>query len=506
MISKSGLFTAEEMAGADALAVEAGFPSLTLMENAGAAVADEAAGMVSAGARIAVLCGPGNNGGDGFVAARLLAARGFGVEVFVLRPVDRLKGDAAAMARRWTGPVGSLADFAADGFALIVDALFGTGRKRPLAADDHRAIAAALHAMVPILAVDIPSGVDANSGAVEMWQTPAERTVTFVGRKLGHVLTPGRWHCGEVRVADIGMPESVLNAVLAKSFNNTGPPNRGIFQVDQRAANIHKYTRGHVVVVSGPAESTGAARLGARAALRSGAGLVTVASPRDALLVNAAHLTAIMVRAFDAPVGLATILADRRINTVLIGPGAGVGDATRRMVEQVFAAGAVAVLDADALTSFEAEPDLLFALTRAAAVWDDCLPDCIMRAAVMTPHEGEFKRLFPDLQGSKVKRAVAAAKRSGAIVVLKGPDTVIAEPGGTAAINENAPAWLATAGSGDVLAGFIAGLAAQGMHIFNAARLAVWLHGECATEFGPGLIAEDLPEALPRVLGRISTP
>ena len=262
--------------------------------------------------------------------------------------------------------------------------------------------------------------------------------------------------------------------------------------------NVHKYSFGHAVVVSGPMHATGAARLGARGALRVGAGLVTVASPLDAVAVNAAHLTAIMLNPFDGPRGLGEILADARKNAVLIGPGCGVSLATRLLAQVVLEFDAATVLDADALTSFtidqddDAEPMVnhLFALIKENAA----------RPVVLTPHEGEFKRLFPDLEGSKLDRARAAAEISGAVVILKGPDTVIAGPDGFAHVNINAPPWLATAGSGDVLAGFVTGLLAQRMPAFEAASVAVWLHGECANRFGPGLIAEDLPEALPAVL------
>ncbi len=498
-VTGSELLTTAEMAEADRLAVAAGAPSLTLMENAGRAVSDAAVEMVTAGARIAVLCGPGNNGGDGFVAARILREHGYDVRVACSVDVATLKGDAAEMAKRWVGAVESagVVDFACSD--LIIDAVFGAGLSRPIGG-----AALALLASIPadrrVLAVDVPSGVVGNSGLADAATVTATRTITFFRRKPGHLARPGRDFCGDIVVADIGISGAVLDVINPKTFANA--PALWMRDFPTLSVQSHKYTRGHAVVVSGPAEQTGAARLGARGALRVGAGLVTVVSPLGALAVNAAQLTAIMLKPFEGPRGLAEILADSRITAVLIGPGCGVGIATRLLVQVALEFEAACVLDADALTSFtidqqdDPEPvvEHLFALIKENA----------NRNVVMTPHEGEFKRLFPDLAGSKVERARVAAVRSGAVVVLKGADTVIAAPDSRAAINENAPPWLATAGSGDVLAGFVTGLLAQGMPPFEAACAAVWLHGECATLFGRGLIAEDLPEMLPKVLARLA--
>ena len=490
------LLTTTEMAEADRLAVAAGVPSLTLMENAGRAVADEAARMVTTGARIHVFCGPGNNGGDGFVAARLLAERGYRVTLGLFGERGTLKGDAAQMAARWTGPVANAFDFEAGKIDLYIDALFGAGLSRPL--DD--AVGSDILTRISdddlVLAVDVPSGLDGNTGQPTGPVFKASRTVTFFRKKPGHVLMPGRALCGEVVVADIGIPGDVLTRIAGK-FPMINASATWLPWLPRLDLDGHKYTRGHAVVVSGPAEQTGAARMSARGALRVGAGLVTVASPPDAVATNAAHLTAIMLKRFDGPRGLAEILSDERKNAVLIGPGCGVSIATRLLVQVALEFEAAAVLDADALTAFTLDQDddeqpvveHLFALIKEQT----------KRPAVLTPHEGEFKRVFPDLAGSKLERARLAAVRSGAVVVLKGADTVIASPDGRAAINDNAPPWLATAGSGDVLAGFVAGLLAQKMPPFEAACAAVWLHGECANVVGRGLIAEDLPEVLPKV-------
>ena len=498
------LLTVAEMTESDRLAVVAGVPSATLMENAGRAVADEAQKMALPGAHIGVLCGPGNNGGDGFVAARLLRERGFDVQVACLVDPAALKGDAAAMARQWSGPIARddwSGIFRGDGSGLLIDALFGAGLSRPLEGE----FAAAVETINQrgrlrhgnVLAIDVPSGLDGNTGAaLGANVVQARRTVTFFRRKPGHLLMPGRALCGEVAVADIGMPPEISQRVGAKTFANA--PALWLGRFPRLDPSSHKYTRGHAVVVSGGPETTGAARLGARGALRVGAGLVTVASPTDATAVNAAHLTAIMLKSFDGPRGLADILSDVRKNAVLIGPGCGVSLATRLLVQVVLEFDASVVLDADALTSFTLDQDddeepvvnHLFGLIGENAA----------RPVVLTPHEGEFKRLFADLTGSKLVRARAASARAGAVVILKGADTVIAAPDGRAAINENAPPWLATAGSGDVLAGLVAGLLAQEMPTFEAACAAVWLHGACASRIGRGLIAEDVPEMLPQVL------
>ena len=507
------LLTTEEMAEAERRAVALGVPSLTLMENAGRAVADEAAKMVGANARIAVLCGPGNNGGDGFVAARILKERGFDVRVALLGDRAALKGDATEMARLWRGEVAPLCPKTIEGAALVIDAIFGAGLNRDVP-PQVGAIAAALRETVaPLLAVDVPSGLNGNSGAHNGPAVQAARTITFFRKKPGHVLLPGRVLCGEVIVADIGIPEGVLERALTPvrqwdeggsgfTFENT--PALWLKHFPWPSLDGHKFSRGHALVVSGPAHQTGAARLAARGALRIGAGLVTVASPPSALPINAAHLTAIMLTPFGSARELAEILADDRKNAVVIGPGCGVGADTRDLVEAVLASGASVVLDADALTSFESTDD---PCDPGSWELDGMIHEKQCGEVVLTPHQGEFDRLFGKSDGeptlSKLELACAAAQTSHAVVVLKGPDTVIADPDGRASINANAPPTLATAGSGDVLAGFITGLLAEGMPAFEAACAAVWLHGECANTFGVGLIAEDLPEVLPRVLTKL---
>ncbi|MGI8568666.1 MAG: NAD(P)H-hydrate dehydratase [Methylocella sp.] len=518
------LLTNAEMAEADRLTIAGGTPGSVLMEQAGAAVAREATRLVPRHGRIMVFCGPGNNGGDGFVAARVLARQEFTVELGLLGALDRLRGDAALAAKSWTGKILAVEELDLESADLAIDALFGAGLTRDL---DGQAKALVLRlnewtkrTRKPILSVDVPSGIDGSSGQIRGAAINAARTVTFFRRKSGHLLLPGRIHCSGTVIADIGIAEHVLAAISPKTFANCPAMWQQTFPVPR--VDGHKYSRGHAVVLSGGLGQTGAAKLAARGALRAGAGLVTIATPREALCVHAAALTAIMTRVCDSADGLTSLLADRRMNTLVMGPGLGVGEKTRALVRAALNTGGdfgalprALVLDADALTSFE---DDVFGLTQMIRRRG--------RSVVLTPHDGEFSRLFGDaarcgetrwaglftggqelplhLDGlhseAKLDRARAAAALSGAVVVLKGPDTVVAEPEGLATIAEDLPPWLATAGSGDVLAGIAGGLLAQSMPPFDAASAAVWLHGAAARHFGPGLVAEDIPENLPPVL------
>ncbi len=492
----AALLTAQESRAADAAAGAQGIGGLALMRAAGAAVARVAARDLPPGAGIAVLCGPGNNGGDGFVAARLLAGAGHRVSLLLLGDRDALKGDAARAAAEWEGPVldaaGEAAHATLAGADLVIDALFGAGLSRDLAGAARALVEAVNAAGRPVLAIDVPSGIDGDSGAVRGLAVRARDTVALVRRRPGHLLLPGRLHAGRVHVADIGIDEATVAGLAPRSFADEPSLWRAAFPVP--TPESHKYTRGHALVLSGPHARTGAARLAARAALRVGAGLVTLASPGDAMAENAAQLTAIMLRPCDGADALAALLADARLDAVVLGPGLGAGqgiqEGTRGLVRAAAGAGRALVLDADALTSFAGEAEALAGLLAAGGA-----------RAVLTPHAGEFARLFGTPgAGSKLDHARAAAARTGAVVVLKGADTVIAAPDGRAAINHNGTPWLGTAGAGDVLSGIVGGLLAQGMAPFAAACAGVWLHAAAGAAFGPGLIAEDLPEGLPGVL------
>ncbi|MDH3242642.1 MAG: NAD(P)H-hydrate dehydratase [Alphaproteobacteria bacterium] len=484
--SGSVLLTVDEMYRADAAAMVAGVSGETLMENAGRVIADAVAARWNA-RPVTILCGPGNNGGDGFVVARLLSQAGWTVRVALLGDREKLKGDARHHADRWRGAVESLSTDVLDGAELVVDAIFGAGLARPLSGIAAEVVAAVAARGLACVAVDVPSGLHGDTGAVLGAAAPADLTVTFFRRKPGHLLFPGRELCGELIVADIGIPESVIDDIAPAQAANG--PELWLERFPWPRFDQHKYSRGHALVVGGDA-MTGAARLAAAAARRAGAGVVTVLSPPGSLMIYRTSQVGTLVARLDDTDALADKLADPRSHAVLLGPGNGATPETRDNVLTALAAAKPAVLDADALTVFGDNPADLFGAMRGP-----CL---------MTPHEGEFARLFPTLSGAgKLERARQAAQLSGAVVLLKGPDTVIAAPDGRAVVNGNAPPSLATAGSGDVLSGIAVALIAQGMAAFEAGCCAVWLHGETATAHGPGLIAEDLPDMLPSVLATL---
>jgi hydroxyethylthiazole kinase-like uncharacterized protein yjeF len=479
------LLTCAEMGAADAAAIAGGIPGTKLMDAAGRAVA---AAVVARYPRqpVAVLCGPGNNGGDGFVAARRLQEAGWPVRLGLLGALADLKGDAASAAGTWQGTTEPLSLNLLDGRPIVIDALFGAGLKRAvegLAAD---LIAAVNERGLPVVAVDVPSGLHGDTGEILGCAPKADVTVTFFRAKPGHLSLEGLRRCGELKVADIGIPASVLQTIGPRQWRDGPALWRHLLRRDGLGDN--KYVRGHLTILGG-GTATGAARLAALAGRRVGAGLVTIASPASAMAIyQSGEPGNLVVEATDDR-AFGQLLRDPRRNAVLIGPGSGVSERTRQAVLAALAARRAAVLDADAITSFAQDPRELF--------------KAIAGPVLLTPHEGEFKRLFPLLvpDGGKLARVREAARLSGATVLLKGPDTVIAAPDGRAVINVHAPASLATAGSGDVLAGLAGGLMAQGLAPLAAASAAAWLHGECAYRFGrPGLIAEDIVNSLPEAL------
>lgn len=478
------IISVAEMREIDAAAAAAGVPTLTLMENAGRAVADAIAHRFTP-RPTTVLCGPGNNGGDGWVAARVLRAMGWPVRVETLAARDQLRGDAARAAAAWEGETFALGEDSAKA-DLFVDALFGAGLSRPLDGAPARLAKALSGAAERIVAVDVPSGLNGDTGAAfDDLSFRAGLTVTFVSKKAAHVLMPGRTLCGEIVVADICVPETVFRAQKATLWEN----HPSLWSLPWPDGEAHKHARGHALIASGGHTRTGAARLAARAALRAGAGLVTILSPSDALAENAAQLTAIMLR--EAHDETAYAEAARTAQCLVIGPAFGTSDAHYKLLTAALEAQprAPLVLDADALT-------LLSPLTHGFTERD-----------VMTPHVGEFRRAFPGIYSSsetRIDAARAAAAYARCVVLFKGPDTVIAAPDGRAIVNTTGTPFLATAGAGDVLAGIIAGLIAQGMESFEAAAAGAWLHGRLGERVGPGLIAEDLADGIPSLLNSLS--
>lgn len=572
------LLTAAQMRAIEEAAIAAGdVTGLELMEHAGRGVVDAMLEwrpeLARAPQRAVVLCGPGNNGGDGLVVARLLKERGWEVQVFLYgrdpAEIDRLPPDAAENARRWR-ELGAIRPLSVDEFIgvarqwgrgpdVCVDALFGSGRRalEPSLSETLWAISGRAGGEVSrfrprrTVAVDCPSGLDMDSGkflVADPDHAPgtltADLTVTFHRARRGHHLDNGPNWCRALRVVDIGLKgplhrvcgfittsyddDAETVALLDRKMALAAPTRSSI----GKAGSLHKYDFGHALILSGGVGKGGAARMAARGSLRIGAGLVTVGCPPAALQENASALDAVMLRAFGEAGALAAFVPERKVKAVCMGPGFGHGERLRAFLRAVLQPGGhrsddanddgddpswfnargmgdegrpALVLDADALSEYRDHPETLFAMLHPACV--------------LTPHQGEFGRLFPDLLEkleapaatgpaySKVDATREAAARAGCVVLFKGPDSVTADPSGRCAISsaayERAAPWLATAGTGDVLAGFVTGLLARGFSAFDAAQTAAWLHVECALHFGPGLIAEDLPEQLPAVFRKL---
>ncbi len=488
-MTSTPIITVAQMRAMDAAAPGAGVPVRALMERAGEAVAQAIFDRFSP-RPTAVLCGPGANGGDGWVCAQRLYRAGWPVWVETLVPRESLTGDALDAASAFSGPIMLLGDPTAPTAELAVDALFGAGLNKPLEGAARAAALAWADRPDAVVAVDVPSGLPGDGGPpLGDVAFQAGLTVSFEALKPVHALEPGRSFCGEIVVAPIGMPPAALSAAGPPIAVANGPALWGsVFP--RPGVQAHKHARGHAMVVSGGLTQTGAARLAAMSALRAGAGLVTVLSPPDALLAHAAHLTAVMLRKVSDAEALEEAVAGA--HAVVIGPALGVAPVHREAVLAALRAPARLVLDADVFTLFRDDSQALF--------------DNLGVQDVLTPHVGEFNRAFPGLltgAPNRIEAVKEASAKAGAVVLLKGPDTVIAAPDGRCAVNGTGNAYLATAGSGDVLAGIIAGLMAQGMESFSAASAAVWLHGRCGEALGPGLIAEDLPGALPAVLREV---
>ena len=482
------LLSNEEMTRADEKAAKAGIDSLHLMEQAGRAVADAIIRLYPAQPKTLILCGPGNNGGDGYVVARLLAEAGWEVTTASAVPPEKLKGDAATNRKLWQGEDKTLNDWRAEDYGLITDALFGAGLTRAIEGDFKQALQKAGESQRPLIAVDMPSGVSGSTGQVLGYAPQVTHTITFCRKKPGHLLYPGRALCGEVRLAPIDIPDKVIEEINPHVFEN----DPALWQLPKPGAQSHKYKRGYGLIACGPLHQTGAARLAANACLRAGAGIVKIAAPKSAVIVLANHETEVMILPCEDDQAFAALLKEPRLSAICIGPGLGLNDRAENWLKAALACGKNMVLDADALT--------LLARENLTPPQD----------TILTPHEGEFERLFPGLlekSQTRLEAAQTAAQKLKSIIVLKGADTIIAAPDGQgrakARINTSGTPWLASAGSGDVLAGIITSLLAQGMNGFDAASAGVFLHGKAAEAAGPYLIASDLIENLPQTMAGI---
>ena len=472
------LLTVAQMGEADRLTIKGGISGIELIERAGAGVAWLIAHRFPP-QPLLVLCGPGKNGADGVVTARRLAEQGWPVTLALSIPRDQLAGEAAAVALSWGGDMLPLHDAKPEEFGIIVDVLYGAGLNRMIEGDEAELIGRVNACAAPVIAIDVPSGMQGDSGEVQGVAIEAELTITFFRKKPGHLVHPGKARCGEVVLADIGIPATVLAGMAIAAVENL--PQGWIARFPWPKPDTNKYTRGHALVISGG--MTGAARLAAHATQRIGAGLVTLACPPDSRAIFAADSPSLIVHTVEHAGQVADLLSDRKVRAVLVGPGAQ-PDSLYDTIRMVIESGLPAVFDAGALTTLSQHEHLRLSLRERH---------------VLTPHEGEFKRLFA-MECGKLNSARAAAAGSGATILLKGDDTIIARPDGMVSINSNATGWLATGGSGDTLSGLITGLLAQGVSPFDAASMAAWIHAECARTFGSGLIADDLAGQVPGVL------
>jgi hydroxyethylthiazole kinase-like uncharacterized protein yjeF len=473
----------------DIYAQNHGVTGFELMLAAGAAVAERVQSIWSM-RPVVVLCGPGNNGGDGYVCATVLLEAGWPVRVISVEDPSALSGDAKIAAQQWSGRSDRVGQASVSGAEIIIDALFGAGLTRAVTGPIASLISQVNGSSAAVVAIDLPSGVGGDAGLMGEQAVDADVTVTFHRPKTAHYLEPEASLCGDVYLADIGIPTGWNKEIEPAALHNN--PGLWLSRLPRRLASTHKHRRGRLIVFSGPMSTTGAARLAAQAGLGIGAGLVTLASPPAALAVNAAASTTVMVARLEDQSAACDFLSEKRASASILGPAAGVGTTTRDLVTSATAFDAPIVIDADGLTSFAGQTADLQTLLRSQDV--------------ITPHAGEFERLFPGLMAARANKLEAvkeAAIRTGCVVVLKGADTVIASDGETPVINRHASASLATAGSGDVLAGCIGGLIAQGMNSFAACCAAVWIHGDISLSYGPGLMADNLINGIPESLGRL---
>lgn len=483
------LLTPKQMALADNLAIQSGISGIELMQNAGDVLYDAFCRHFQDAGNVLIVCGVGNNGGDGFVLAERISKSGLKVSIRIIGDVSQISGDARLALDLLPASVPRVEDPEWDQYDLIVDGLFGAGLTRDITGPYADAVAAINASPANVFSIDLPSGINGETGQVSGCAVEADLTVTFFRKKPGHVLFPGQAHCGKMIVDQIGILEKVLEQIAPSTFHNSPKLWADLFPTPQLMG--HKYSRGHTLAISGSIEKSGAIRLAAQAALRIGSGLVTIAAPTDTLRAHAARTDVLMLTPMDTTEQLADLLKDPRLNSICIGPGLDPDENTRELVLTALDHDLSVVLDAGALSAFSNEPQILHeAISKRTC------------NTVLTPHDGEFNRIFPTLKStqSKLGKAQRAAELIHATIILKGPDTVIACSGGRTAISDNGSPWLATAGSGDVLSGAISGLLAQGMPSFEAACAAVWFHGEASHIVGAGLISSDLDQGLKTAL------
>lgn len=488
------LLTPKQMALADSMTIQSGISGIELMQNAGDVLYDAFCGHFQDAGNVLIVCGLGNNGGDGFVLAERISKSGCKVSVCIIGDISHIDGDARLALDLLPASVPQIIKPEWDQYDLIVDGLFGAGLARDLTGPYAEAVLAINNSPAKVLAIDLPSGINGETGHISGCAVEANVTATFFRKKPGHILFPGHAHCGHVIVGQIGIADDVLEDIAPNIFYNAPELWSALLPTPQLMG--HKYSRGHTLAISGPIEKSGAIRLAANAALRIGSGLVTIAAPTDTLHAHAARTDVLMLAPMDSTEQLKDHLRDPRINSICIGPGLDPDENTRQLVLTILEHSASVVLDAGALSAF----------TEYAQVLHDAISNRTA-PAILTPHDGEFNRIFPALKPtlSKLEKARIAAHMVGATIILKGPDTVIANADresadGRTAISDNGSPWLATAGSGDVLSGMISGLLAQGMPAFEAASAAVWFHSEASQIIGPGLISSDLDQGLKTAL------
>ncbi|MDX1950377.1 MAG: NAD(P)H-hydrate dehydratase [Rickettsiales bacterium] len=495
------IFSAENTKKADSEAERFGISNFTLMCNAGeksADLVDKILDYKKKGDAVYILCGVGNNGGDGYITARILKERGYDIRlsnIGDLRKVSELTLQAMDFAVSSGIEIEEFDEDYLEQADLIIDAIFGIGLKRDITGDIAEIIEKINYAKNSqknkflVFSLDVPSGVCSNTGEVRNIAIQADYTISYQTPKIGCYLLPAKNYVGKIEVADIGIPDEAFSEIYNPYFINSTDLWLDKFPFPKLES--HKYHKGHIVIDGGEEDFTGASRMASIASMRVGAGLATICADEKSLPIYATSMLSVMVKRLKEIEDLEKYIKLKKVNSAVLGCGSGFDILAPLRVYHCLEEKLACVIDADVFSIFQEKPkEFIKALKKN-------------KKSVLTPHEGEFKRVF-NVDGSKIERASKAAKLCDNVIVLKGNDTIIASPDGRIAVNNNAPTWLATAGSGDVLAGIIGGLLAQNMPSFEAACAGVWIHSECANILGQGLISEDLIDAIPLVLQSLS--